>query len=148
MDGYLRFIVFSFEGQMLPEALKVPRPANAFMLFANENRKKMAQQFPLESNKEISKRLGNSWKQLEAEEKNRFFVLAKKVDAEHKLKYPGSLPLFPLLSLLFHLFPKVYEAHPRVFLLGTFVRFFYPVSPLLLEESLSVLSFLDFYMIF
>lgn len=59
------------------------------MLYANENRKKVAQQFPLESNKEISKRLGNSWKMLDPEEKNKYFILAKQVDADHKRKYPG-----------------------------------------------------------
>ncbi|XP_076752670.1 uncharacterized protein LOC143424487 [Xylocopa sonorina] len=36
---------------------KIPRPANAFMLFANEWRKKLAAQNPRESNKDISVRL-------------------------------------------------------------------------------------------
>lgn len=36
---------------------KIPRPANAFMLFANEWRKKLAIQNPRESNKDISVRL-------------------------------------------------------------------------------------------
>lgn len=69
--------------------LKVPRPPNAFMLFANENRKKMAQKYPLDSNKEISKRLGNCWRNLKTDEKNRYFAMAKEVDADHKRKYPG-----------------------------------------------------------
>lgn len=76
-------------GQIQTESSKVPRPANAFMLFANENRKKMAHMYPLDSNKEISKRLGNSWRSLEAEEKNKYFAMAKQVDADHKKKYPG-----------------------------------------------------------
>lgn len=59
------------------------------MLFANENRKKLAQKFPLDSNKEISKRLGNYWRNLQPEEKNMYFAKAKEVDAEHKKKYPG-----------------------------------------------------------
>lgn len=78
-----------FLGQIQTDTVKVPRPANAFMLYANENRKKMAQQFPLDSNKEISKRLGDSWRGLDLEEKNKYFAYAKIVDAEHKRKYPG-----------------------------------------------------------
>lgn len=35
---------------------KIPRPANAFMLFANEWRKKLAAENPRESNKDISVR--------------------------------------------------------------------------------------------
>nr|XP_022905957.1 transcription factor Sox-1-like isoform X1 [Onthophagus taurus] len=70
------------------ENIKIPRPANAFMLYANHNRKKLAQMYPLESNKEISKRLGTSWKELDNVEKLKYYDLAKKVDAEHKKKYP------------------------------------------------------------
>lgn len=36
---------------------KIPRPANAFMLFANEWRRKLAAENPRESNKDISVRL-------------------------------------------------------------------------------------------
>lgn len=39
---------------------KIPRPANAFMLFANEWRKKLAAENPRESNKDISVRLVSS----------------------------------------------------------------------------------------
>ena len=42
-----------------PMRQKIPRPANAFMLFANEWRKKLAVENPRESNKEISVRLAN-----------------------------------------------------------------------------------------
>ncbi|GJQ82525.1 hypothetical protein Trydic_g14510 [Trypoxylus dichotomus] len=73
------------------EASRIRRPANAFMLYANHNRKKMAQMYPLESNKEISKRLGNSWKKLDSVEKLHYYDLAKQVDMEHKRKYPERL---------------------------------------------------------
>ena len=39
-----------------PQKPKIPRPPNAFMLFANEWRKKLALQYPRESNKDISVR--------------------------------------------------------------------------------------------
>ncbi|XP_046436045.1 transcription factor SOX-3-like [Neodiprion lecontei] len=68
---------------------KIPRPANAFMLFANEWRKKLAIQNPRESNKDISVRLGVLWKNMAKGIKEKYFALAREVDAEHKRKYPG-----------------------------------------------------------
>ncbi|XP_063976003.1 uncharacterized protein LOC135161925 isoform X2 [Diachasmimorpha longicaudata] len=67
---------------------KIPRPANAFMLFANDWRKKLAADNPRESNKDISVRLGALWKSLEKHEKEKYFAFAREVDAEHKRKYP------------------------------------------------------------
>lgn len=67
---------------------KIPRPMNAFMLFANANRKLMAQIHPNESNKDISKRLGMSWRSLSVTEKAIFFRMARSIDEEHKKKYP------------------------------------------------------------
>lgn len=59
------------------------------MLFANANRRRVAKQYPQESNKEISCRLGMQWKCLPLEQKDKYFTLAKQADAEHKKKYPG-----------------------------------------------------------
>lgn len=42
---------------------KIPRPANAFMLFANEWRRKLAAENPRESNKDISVRLVSLFKE-------------------------------------------------------------------------------------
>ncbi|KAF7408208.1 hypothetical protein HZH66_002745 [Vespula vulgaris] len=69
---------------------KIPRPANAFMLFANEWRKKLASENPRESNKDISVRLGILWKNISKDVKEKYFTLAREVDAEHKKKYPGT----------------------------------------------------------
>ncbi|XP_050294458.1 transcription factor SOX-30-like [Anthonomus grandis grandis] len=68
---------------------KIPRPPNAFMLYANEHRKALAHMYPADSNKEISRRLGQTWKDLSVQEKNDYFQRAKDVDLEHKRKYPG-----------------------------------------------------------
>jgi hypothetical protein len=48
----------------LEQKEKIPRPPNSFMIFANEWRRQLAIQFPNESNKEISVRLGLMWKNL------------------------------------------------------------------------------------
>ncbi|XP_011063188.1 PREDICTED: mating-type protein MAT-2-like [Acromyrmex echinatior] len=68
---------------------KIPRPANAFMLFANEWRRKLAAENPRESNKDISVRLGVFWKNMSKDIKEKYFALAREVDKEHKRKYPG-----------------------------------------------------------
>ncbi|CAH1954244.1 unnamed protein product [Acanthoscelides obtectus] len=70
--------------------LKIPRPPNAFMLYANEHRKIMAQQYPADSNKEISKKLGKTWKQLDLKKKAVYFEKANTISEEHKRKYPGN----------------------------------------------------------
>ncbi|KAL6423572.1 hypothetical protein ACFW04_010247 [Cataglyphis niger] len=69
---------------------KIPRPANAFMLFANEWRRKLAAENPRESNKDISVRLGIFWKNMSKDVKEKYFALAREVDREHKRKYPGT----------------------------------------------------------
>ncbi|XP_018407723.1 PREDICTED: putative transcription factor capicua [Cyphomyrmex costatus] len=72
---------------------KIPRPANAFMLFANEWRRKLAAENPRESNKDISVRLGIFWKNMSKDVKEKYFALAREVDREHKRKYPGMYPV-------------------------------------------------------
>ncbi|EZA58802.1 Transcription factor Sox-19b [Ooceraea biroi] len=72
---------------------KIPRPANAFMLFANEWRRKLAAENPRESNKDISVRLvvqkqSIFWKNMSKDVKEKYFALAREVDKEHKRKYP------------------------------------------------------------
>lgn len=73
----------------LKEQPKIRRPPNAFMIYANENRKILAHQYPADSNKEISKKLGSTWKNLAAEDKSKYFDKAKEIDMEHKKKYPS-----------------------------------------------------------
>ncbi|XP_044267583.1 protein SOX-15-like isoform X3 [Tribolium madens] len=67
---------------------KIPRPPNAFMLYANENRKKMSQLYPTESNKDISKRLGSGWKSLNEDDRKKFFDRAKAIGLQHKKEFP------------------------------------------------------------
>ncbi|XP_054262727.1 zinc finger and BTB domain-containing protein 43-like [Macrosteles quadrilineatus] len=72
-----------------PKICKIPRPPNAFMIFANDWRRKLALEYPVESNKEISVRLGSMWKNLDADSKETYYSAARKADEEHKVKYPG-----------------------------------------------------------
>ncbi|XP_044012886.1 protein tramtrack, alpha isoform-like isoform X2 [Aphidius gifuensis] len=68
---------------------KIRRPPNAFMVFANEWRRKLAFKYPGNSNTEISVRLGVMWKSLDDESKTSYYALAKQLNEEHKKKYPG-----------------------------------------------------------
>ncbi|XP_021951968.1 protein tramtrack, beta isoform isoform X2 [Folsomia candida] len=67
---------------------KIPRPPNSFMIFANEWRRQLANQFPNESNKEISVRLGLMWKNLSEELKAKYFTAARQANDAHKIKFP------------------------------------------------------------
>ncbi|XP_044735649.1 zinc finger and BTB domain-containing protein 14-like isoform X1 [Chrysoperla carnea] len=68
---------------------KIPRPPNAFMIFANEWRRRLATENPRESNKDISVRLGVLWKNLSSDMKESYYKQARDADLEHKRKYPG-----------------------------------------------------------
>ncbi|XP_024945294.1 uncharacterized protein LOC107272205 isoform X2 [Cephus cinctus] len=82
------FLEVTRKSSLGPAKQKIPRPANAFMLFANVWRKKLAVENPRESNKDISVRLGILWKNMAKDVKEEYFTLAREVDAEHKRKYP------------------------------------------------------------
>ncbi|XP_071452772.1 protein bric-a-brac 1-like [Hetaerina americana] len=68
---------------------KIPRPPNAFMVFANEWRRKLALVHHGETNKDISVRLGVMWKELPPDAKESYFAAARRADQEHKIRYPG-----------------------------------------------------------
>ncbi|XP_023713699.1 transcription factor SOX-6 [Cryptotermes secundus] len=68
---------------------RIRRPPNAFIIFGNEWRRKLAAEYPEESNKNISVRLGNMWRAMKSEEKKKYMDMACQANAEHKEKYPG-----------------------------------------------------------
>jgi hypothetical protein len=70
------------------DKVRIRRPPNAFIVFANEWRKNIAAQNPHEKNKQISTRLGVMWKLMSKEQKERYTDLAHKLEMEHKEKYP------------------------------------------------------------
>ncbi|KAL3266999.1 hypothetical protein HHI36_011147 [Cryptolaemus montrouzieri] len=61
------------------EVSNIPvKPVSAFMIFANEWRKRLTVEHPNETNKQISLRLGNMWKSLSDETKDTFYEAASR----------------------------------------------------------------------
>ena len=70
-------------------AKHVKRPMNAFMCWAQVERKKiMASTVPSMHNSEISKVLGERWKRLDPGEKQPYVMQAKHLQELHKQEYP------------------------------------------------------------
>jgi hypothetical protein len=66
----------------------VKRPMNAFMVWSQIERKKMADIYPDMHNAEISRRLGRQWKLLSDAERRPFIVRSEKLREEHMRRYP------------------------------------------------------------
>jgi len=66
----------------------VKRPMNAFMVWSQIERKKMADVFPDMHNAEISRRLGKRWKLLSDSERKPYVVRSEKLREEHMRRYP------------------------------------------------------------
>jgi hypothetical protein len=75
-------------GGKLKNEVRIRRPPNTFIIFANEWRKNTAAQNPQEKNKQISERLGVMWKLMSKEQRERYTEMARKLEVEHKEKYP------------------------------------------------------------
>lgn len=66
----------------------VKRPMNAFMVWSQIERRKIAEVSPEMHNAEISKRLGKRWKTLSAEERKPYIAEADRLRELHMLEYP------------------------------------------------------------
>lgn len=66
----------------------VKRPMNAFMVWSQIERRKMAEVYPDMHNAEISRRLGRRWKLLTETERRPFIQRSERLREEHMRKYP------------------------------------------------------------
>ena len=67
----------------------IRRPMNAFMIYAQAARRKVAREYPNLSYAQLSKTLGKLWRLLDPKEKQPFIEEAERLRQQHKVDHPG-----------------------------------------------------------
>ena len=75
-------------GGSIKQKPHVKRPMNAFMVWAQAARRKLADQYPHLHNAELSKTLGKLWRMLSEDEKKPFMEEAERLRVKHKKEHP------------------------------------------------------------
>ncbi|KAI6204255.1 hypothetical protein M3Y94_00651500 [Aphelenchoides besseyi] len=70
-------------------ATHIKRPMNAFMVWSQQERRKICENQPDMHNAEISKRLGAQWRQLTEEQKRPYTEQSERLRRLHQQEYPG-----------------------------------------------------------
>ncbi|KAI1301371.1 Transcription factor Sox-9-B [Halotydeus destructor] len=92
-------VLQSYDWSLVARTTKVPsnaakqrshvkRPMNAFMVWAQAARRKLAEQYPHLHNAELSKTLGKLWRVLGEDEKKPFIIEAERLRFKHKKDFP------------------------------------------------------------
>ncbi|KAM4748615.1 uncharacterized protein WCC33_006005 [Rhinophrynus dorsalis] len=77
------------KGKPPPDPMVVKRPMNAFMVWSSLQRKRVSAEHPKMHNSEISRRLGEVWRELPEEERRPFREEAKRLRVQHATDFPG-----------------------------------------------------------
>ncbi|XP_008559245.1 transcription factor Sox-8 [Microplitis demolitor] len=89
LDGYdWTLVPVATKGTSDKRTAHVKRPMNAFMVWAQAARKKLAKQHPQLHNAELSKTLGKLWRLLKEVEKKPFIEAADRLRVIHKREHP------------------------------------------------------------